>query len=237
MFEALLSMEGLRGGYGDYLVIDEVSLKVGKGQVVGLLGPNGHGKTTLANMISGLVPVLSGDINFRGQGIDNRSPEQVVLMGISHIPQGDRVFPQMSVEENLLAGAYLRWPERQERIDEIFVKFPKLKQRREVAARVLSGGERRMLALARGLMNTPDVLIVDEPSLGLAPRMRDSLYGILKEISSSGTSMLLIEEKTSQLEGFVDYVYVLESGQIVLEGDTDDILGDSEGLVKVLAGI
>ena len=94
-----------------------------------------------------------------------------------------------------------------------------------------------MLALARGLMNTPDVLIVDEPSLGLAPRMRDSLYGILKEISSSGTSMLLIEEKTSQLEGFVDYVYVLESGQIVLEGDTDDILGDSEGLVKVLAGI
>ena len=158
-------------------------------------------------------------------------------MGISHIPQGDRVFPQMSVEENLLAGAYLRWPERQERIDEIFIKFPKLKQRREVAARVLSGGERRMLALARGLMNTPDVLIVDEPSLGLAPRMRDSLYGILKEISSSGTSMLLIEEKTSQLEGFVDYVYVLESGQIVLEGDTDDILGDSEGLVKVLAGI
>ena len=237
MINEYLSVEEVTGGYGDYRVIDGVSLGITKGQVVALLGPNGHGKTTLARMISCLVPVSTGEIMFRGERIDGRHPDEVVPLGISHIPQGDHVFSQMSVEENLLSGAYLQWRSRRERVSETYARFPQLEQRKHVVARVLSGGERRMLALARGLMSSPSLLIVDEPSLGLAPRMRESLYELLKEISATGTSMLLIEEKTSHLQGLADYVYVMESGKIVLEGETADVLNNTNELMKALIGV
>ena len=237
MIDEYLSVKEVTGGYGDYIVIDGVSLRIKKGQVVALLGPNGHGKTTLAKMISCLVPISGGAIKFRGERIDGHHPDQVVRLGISHIPQGDQVFTQMSVEENLLAGAYLRWEGRQNRVAEILSTFPQLEQRKQVAARVLSGGERRMLALARGLMSSPSLLIVDEPSLGLAPRMRETLYDLLKKISVTGTSMLLIEEKTSHLQGLADYVYVMESGKIVLNGETADVLNNTDELMKALIGV
>ena len=237
MNDEYLSVKEVTGGYGDYIVIDGVSLRIKKGQVVALLGPNGHGKTTLAKMISCLVPISGGAITFRGERIDGHHPDQVVRLGISHIPQGDQVFTQMSVEENLLAGAYLRWEGSQIRVAEILSTFPQLEQRKQVAARVLSGGERRMLALARGLMSSPSLLIVDEPSLGLAPRMRETLYDLLKKISVTGTSMLLIEEKTSHLQGLADYVYVMESGKIVLNGETADVLNNTDELMKALIGV
>ena len=236
MIDEYLSVEEVKGGYGDYKVIDGVSLRIEEGQVVALLGPNGHGKTTLARMISCLIPVSAGAITFRGERIDGHHPDEVVPLGISHIPQGDQVFTQMSVEENLLAGAYLQWERRRNRVSEILSTFPQLEQRKHVAARVLSGGERRMLALARGLMSSPSLLIVDEPSLGLAPRMRETLYDLLKEIAVTGTSMLLIEEKTSHLQGLADYVYVMESGKIVLKGKTADVLSDTDELMKALIG-
>ena len=237
MIDEYLSVKEVTGGYGDYIVIDGVSLRIKKGQVVALLGPNGHGKTTLAKMISCLVPISGGAITFRGEQIDGHHPDQVVRLGISHIPQGDQVFTQMSVEENLLAGAYLRGEGRQHRVAEILSTFPQLEQRKQVSARVLSGGERRMLALARGLMSSPSLLIVDEPSLGLAPRMRETLYDLLKKISVTGTSMLLIEEKTSHLQGLADYVYVMESGKIVLNGETADVLNNTDELMKALIGV
>ena len=232
----LLAVRDIDGGYGEYRVLQGVDLHVNPGEVVALLGPNGHGKTTLLRMISGLLAPTRGQILYRGEEIQSRNPSDIVKLGISHIPQGDMVFPQMEVEANLLAGAYLRWRDRKERMDHVLSSFPQLVDRLGVQARVLSGGERRMLALARGMMNSPEILIVDEPSLGLAPMARDTVYELLGSIVARGVAMLLVEEKSRYLRGLADRIYVLESGRIVADGPTDEILGDRAALLQAYLG-
>jgi len=233
---ALLDVREVEGGYGEYRVLDGLSIRVGEDEVVAVLGPNGHGKTTLLRMISGLLRPARGSIYFHGQPIHARAPAEIAGLGISHIPQGDLVFPQMLVRENILAGAYLRWSERCERMRRILEDFPRLVPRLNVPARVLSGGERRMLALARGLMGGPQLLIVDEPSLGLAPSVRDSVYALLRKCAGDGISMLLVEEKATHLEGLADRVYVVESGRVVLEGAAVEILRDRSQLLRAYMG-
>ncbi len=232
----LLEVRELEGGYGEYRVLEGVSLYLDKGEVVALLGPNGHGKTTLMRMISGLLAPTRGEIYIDGKSIAPFIPSDIVRLGVSHIPQGDQVFPQMLVEENLLAGAYLQWGKRRSRMAEVLEYFPQLKTRLEVPARVLSGGERRMLALARGLMSAPKLLIVDEPSLGLAPILRDSVYDMLRKIVESGIAMLLVEEKASHLHGVANRIYVMESGKIIIEGPADDVLNDPDLLLQAYVG-
>ena len=232
----LLEVRELEGGYGEYRVLEGVSLYLDKGEVVALLGPNGHGKTTLMRMISGLLAPTRGEIYIDGKSIAPLIPSDIVRLGVSHIPQGDQVFPQMLVEENLLAGAYLQWGKRRSRMAEVLEYFPQLKTRLEVPARVLSGGERRMLALARGLMSAPKLLIVDEPSLGLAPILRDSVYDMLRKIVESGIAMLLVEEKASHLHGVANRIYVMESGKIIIEGPADDVLNDPDLLLQAYVG-
>ena len=232
----LLEVRELEGGYDEYRVLEGVSLHLDKGEVVALLGPNGHGKTTLMRMISGLLTPTRGEIRIDGESIASLIPSDIVRLGVSHIPQGDQVFPQMLVEENLLAGAYLQWAERRSRMAEVLEYFPQLKTRFDVPARVLSGGERRMLALARGLMSAPRLLIVDEPSLGLAPILRDSVYDMLRKIVESGIAMLLVEEKASHLHGLANRIYVMESGKIIIEGSADDVLNDPDLLLQAYVG-
>ncbi len=234
--EHLLEVRDLEGGYGEYQVLHGVNLHVKPGEVVALLGPNGHGKTTLLRMISGLLAPTGGGIRYRGDEIQNRLPSDIVRLGISHIPQGDMVFPQMEVEANLLAGAYLEWGDRKARMDYVLSNFPQLATRLTVQARVLSGGERRMLALARGLMSSPELLMVDEPSLGLAPILRDSVYEMLAKIVARGIAMLLVEEKASHLHGLADRIYVLESGRIVADGEAKEILEDRDALLQAYIG-
>lgn len=232
----LLEVCDIEGGYGEYRVLEGVSLSVGEGEVVALLGPNGHGKTTLLRMISGLIRPARGVIKFRGRPIHAVPPAEIAGMGISHIPQGDLLLPQMLVRENILAGLYLRWSERKERLQRILEDFPQLKARQNVPARVLSGGERRMLALARGLVGGPLLLIVDEPSLGLAPSVRDSVYAMLRKSAAEGLSILLVEERVSHLEGLADRVYIMESGRIALHGPAETILRDSQQLLRAYMG-
>lgn len=232
----LLEVRELEGGYGEYRVLEGVSLYLDKGEVVALLGPNGHGKTTLMRMISGLLAPTRGEICIDGESIAPLIPSGIVRLGVSHIPQGDQVFPRMLVEENLLAGAYLQWGKRRSRMAEVLEYFPQLKTRLDVPARVLSGGERRMLALARGLMSAPKLLIVDEPSLGLAPILRDSVYDMLRKIVESGIAMLLVEEKASHLQGLANRIYVMESGKIIIEGSAEDVLNDPDLLLQAYVG-
>lgn len=234
--DTLLAVEGLSAGYGDYPVLHGLSLSLGAGEKLAILGPNGHGKTTLLRAISGLLRPTAGSLRFDGRDLARLAPAQIVSLGISHIPQGDLVFPQMRVGENLLAGAYLNWRDRNRRLERVLAIFPPLRERYGAPARVLSGGERRMLAIARGLMSDPRLLIVDEPSLGLAPIVRDSVYAVLRDVVAEGISLLLVEERASHLTGLVDRVCVVESGRVVATGSCEDMLANGSALLAQYFG-
>ena len=234
--ETHLEIKNVRGGYGEYNVLEDISLEVLSGEVVALLGPNGHGKSTLLKMLSGLVPILAGNVFFNYSLINNFQPSEIVNLGISHIPQGDMIFPEMKVVENLLAGAYMQWSERGVLMNEVLLKFENLKERLNQPARILSGGERRMLSIARGLMCSPKLLLIDEPSLGLAPKLKETVYEMLKGISSQGISILIVEEKIDYLRDFADKIYVLESGRIALSGESAEILNSKDELLSAYVG-
>ena len=234
--ETHLEIKNVRGGYGEYNVLEDISLEVLSGEVVALLGPNGHGKSTLLKMLSGLVPILAGNVFFNNSLINNFQPSEIVNLGISHIPQGDMIFPEMKVVENLLAGAYMQWSERGVLMIEVLLNFENLKERLNQPARILSGGERRMLSIARGLMCSPKLLLIDEPSLGLAPKLKETVYEMLKGISSQGISILIVEEKIDFLRDFADKIYVLESGRIALSGESAEILNSKDELLSAYVG-
>ena len=234
--ETHLEIKNVRGGYGEYSVLEDISLEVLSGEVVALLGPNGHGKSTLLKMLSGLIPIVSGNVFFNNYLINNLQPSEIVNLGISHIPQGDMIFSEMKVIENLLAGAYMQWSERDILMDEVLSKFVNLKERLNLPARILSGGERRMLSIARGLMCSPKLLLIDEPSLGLAPKLKETVYEMLKGISSQGISILIVEEKIDYLRNFADKIFVLESGRIVLSGESHEILNSKDELLSAYVG-
>ena len=233
----MLKVVDLHAGYGGSEVLHSVSLQVGEGEAVVILGPNGHGKSTLLRAISGLIRPTAGRVELDGRVLSNLPPHEIVAAGVIHIPQGDLPFPELTVMENLLMGAYRSeaWQQRHQRLEQVFALFPVLAERRNQLARSLSGGERRMLALGRGLMGKARLLMIDEPSLGLAPFLIDNVYETIRAIKhKQGLAILLADENADHIAGFADRVYLLESGSLVREGTAEDMLRDEALLAAYL---
>ena len=214
-----LEVDALETGYGKVQVLRGASISVGDGESVGIFGPNGHGKTTLLRSISGLVRPWGGSITFQGRSITGASPRQIVEMGLIHVPQASTLFPRMTVLENLTMGAYAprARPRRKANLDRVFGLFPRLADRRTQLCQTLSGGERQMAALGIGLMGEPTMLMLDEPTLGLAPLMKDVLAGAIREIAGSGVTFLMVDQDINLLNDICQRQYLLERGKTSLE--------------------
>jgi branched-chain amino acid transport system ATP-binding protein len=215
----LLSVENIDVFYDDLHILHGVSLEVAEGELVGVIGANGHGKSTLLKAVCGLVPVAAGDIIYAGESIRNRNVSELVARGLVYVAEDRRLFPDMTVRENLLLGAFLDRGRSQERasLERVFSLYPRLAERQEQLARTLSGGEAQMLALGRGLMSAPALLAIDEPSLGLAPKLIDTMLETIAELKRAGMTILLVEQSLSLIDGIVDRVYRLEEGVILNE--------------------
>ena len=226
--DPLLTVRDLSGGYGDVPVLHDVSVDVYPGETVAMLGPNGHGKTTLLRAVCGLHRASAGEIRFDGNDISRLAPNRIAARGLVHVPQGDLLFGDMTVAENLLVGAYLpsAWSKRRERMELMWEIFPELRLRRDAMTRNLSGGERRMTALGRAMMGNARLLMIDEPSLGLAPIAIQSLYRALDRLKATGITILLVEEAAERVSGVAERLYLLDSGRIVREGPAEDMLRD-----------
>jgi len=224
----LLEVSALSVFYGGIHALKEISLSVPEGKVITLIGANGAGKSTALRAISGLAEVRRGKIYFRGQEIQNRPAHRIARVGIAMVPEGRRIFVNLTVVENLLMGAFSRKPEKEIRQDMegVFKLFPRLQERAKQKGGTLSGGEQQMLALGRGLMSRPDLLMLDEPSLGLAPKLVHEVFGIIRSIHGKGMTILLIEQNAMGALAVADYGYVLQSGRITLEGKGGDLLQD-----------
>jgi branched-chain amino acid transport system ATP-binding protein len=228
----MLEVRNVNTFYGKVQALWDISLTVGEAEIVALVGANGAGKTTLLNTISGLLQPASGTIEFMGQKIDGLPSHKIVEMGISHVPEGRRLFTDMSVHENLEMGAYTSraWKSRHETEKEVYESFPILKERTGQLGRTLSGGEQQMLAMGRGLMSRPKLCIFDEPSYGLAPIVMTEVFDVIKSLREQGITILLIEQNVPRTLEIADRAYVLENGRIVLEGDCQHLL--QEEMVK-----
>jgi len=213
----LLRLDSVEAGYRDLVAVRDVSLEVRAGEVVALIGGNGAGKTTTLRAISGLLPLRRGRIEFEGERIDGRASAQVVSRGIAHVPEGRQLFPSMSVRENLELGARDRGA-RAATLETVFALFPRLRERERQVAGTLSGGEQQMCAIGRGLMARPRLLLLDEPSLGLAPVMVRLIFETLKAINETGTTILLVEQNVARALALSHRAYVIENGRIVLNG-------------------
>jgi branched-chain amino acid transport system ATP-binding protein len=238
MTTPILEIDNLICGYDGQAVIKDISMSLQRGSVVGLVGPNGHGKTTLLRAISGLIKLSSGSIRFKGEPVHRMDANQIVRKGIVHIPQGDLVFSEMTIEENLLMGAYLpdAHAKRKERLNYVHGLFPKLKERATQIASGLSGGERRMLGVGRALMSTSELLLIDEPSLGLAPIIIDHIYEVIKALKTEGRTLLVVEENASRLVDIAEKIYLLDDGHIIWDGQGDDLLNDEVLMSTYLGG-
>jgi branched-chain amino acid transport system ATP-binding protein len=226
---ALLELKDLRGGYGRTEVLRGISLHVDPGETVALLGSNGAGKTTLNNAICGLCPAWSGSVIFDGADIRRIHYRSIVLAGLIQVPEGRRVFPNLDVLENLELGAYTRARERRaQNLEKVFSIFPRLKERRSQLAGTLSGGEQQMLAIGRGLMAEPRLLILDEPSLGLSPLLVEEMFTLIRQLKISGLAVLLVEQNVGQSLEIADRAYVLENGSIRFAGLPADLLASDE---------
>jgi branched-chain amino acid transport system ATP-binding protein len=232
----MLKVTDLHAGYAGSEVLHALTMTVGDGESVVVLGPNGHGKSTLLRAISGLVRPTAGRIEFDGRVISQKNASDIVGAGVIHIPQGDLPFPELTVMDNLLMGAYRAeaWRERKQKLEQVFQLFPTLKERPNQLARSLSGGERRMLALGRGLMSKAKLLMIDEPSLGLAPFLIEDVYETIRNIRKMGLSILLADENADHIRGLADRVYLLEGGTLVKEGTIDAMLSDKSLLAAYL---
>jgi len=224
--------------YGKVQALWDVCLEVNQGEIVALIGSNGAGKTTLVNTISGLLQPASGSIVFQGERIDGLPSHEIVELGISHVPQGGKIFPDMNVRENLEMGSYPMhaWKQRAETFQQVYGLFPRLKERLNQKAGTLSGGERQMLAIGRSLMSKPVLLLLDEPSLGLQPQLVIRTFEAVKEINRRGVAVLLVEQSVQFALEISHRAYVLESGKIVLEGKAGELLG-SEHIKKFYLAI
>jgi len=226
----LLEINNLDVGYGDVQVLWDVSIQVDRGQIVALVGSNGAGKSTLLKTISGLLRPYRGSIRFQDQEITILPSKEIVKRGIIQVPEGRRLFPQMSVEENLIMGAFRRQESKNvnKELDKIYTIFPRLKERRRQKAGSLSGGEQQMCAIGRGLMGNPELLLIDEMSLGLAPLIVDNLIDITKEINSRGTAILLVEQDVQLALDNSHYGYVLATGRVAMQGPSQELLQKKE---------
>jgi branched-chain amino acid transport system ATP-binding protein len=233
----LLELTGVSAGYGARPVLREVSFRVPAGGIVTLLGANGAGKSTTLRAISGLVRPTAGSIRFAGDGIGGVSPEEIVRRGVCHVPEGRRVFPRMSVEENLALGAYLSGAaEATAGYERVYTLFPVLAERRRQAGGTLSGGEQQMLAIGRALMGRPRLLLLDEPSLGLAPLFVSRIFAIIAEIHASGCAIVLVEQNARQALRIADHGVVLETGKVILEGPAAGLAADPRVREAYLGG-
>ena len=234
----MLEVSNIDTFYGKMQALWGVSLRVDEGEIVALIGANGAGKTTLLNTISGLLRPASGSVEFLGKRIDRLAPHSIVELGISHIPEGRKLFPDMSVRENLEMGAYTSeaWKRKEETIEQVCQIFPSLKERERQLARTLSGGEQQTVAMGRGLMSRPRLCMFDEPSSGLAPRLVLEVFRVIKSLREQGITVLLVEQNVRHTLEIADRAYVLENGRVVLEGACDKLL-QSDHVRKAYLGI
>jgi len=234
----LLEVSNVVASYGEIPVLHGVSLKVDKGEFVGVIGSNGAGKTTLLRTIAGLLPAINGEIKFLGRNIERLPPYKIVELGVAHVMEGKRLFPYLSVLDNLLLGAYNHRARKKikENLEFVFSIFPRLKERKNQKARTLSGGEQQMLAIGRALMSDPKLLLLDEPTLGIQPTLVKKIFEVMKEINEHGVSILLVEQKVMFTLKYVDRAYVLESGRVILEGSGEELL-KNEMIKKAYLGL
>ena len=236
MADIMLKVDNINVYYGSIHAIKDISFEVCRGQIVTLIGANGAGKSTTLQTVSGLLHSKTGSIEFLGKSLAGVAPHRIVEHGLAHVPEGRRVFLQMSVEENLEMGAYTRpRSEISDSIADVYSRFPRLKERRKQIAGTLSGGEQQMLAMGRALMSKPQLLMLDEPSMGLSPILVDQIFDIIKELHRAGTTILLVEQNAQMALSIADRAYVLESGKIVLSGSGEGLL-ESEQVKKAYLG-
>jgi branched-chain amino acid transport system ATP-binding protein len=234
----MLTVNSLNTYYGESHVLRDISISVNQGEVVVMLGPNGHGKSTLLKSICGLVGQATGQITYKDQDINGMVTEKIVNLGITYIAENRELFPHMTVLENLKLGAYSKNARAHEKknLAWVFDLFPRLVDRRKQFASTMSGGEARMLAVARGLMSNADFLCVDEPSLGLQPSLRHEIFSIIRQINNQGKTVLLVEQNIPQIAEMADRIYVMEEGRISFEGDKEEAL-NNEHLREVFLGM
>ncbi|MBR3606054.1 MAG: ABC transporter ATP-binding protein [Lachnospiraceae bacterium] len=234
---AMLSVNNLQVHYGMIQAIKDVSFEVNQGEVIALIGANGAGKTTILHTISGLLQPTRGSVIFEGQDITKTAAHKIVSLGMAHVPEGRRVFAQLTVLENLRLGAYTRKDknEMEETLKMIYQRFPRLEERKNQIAGTLSGGEQQMLAMGRALMSHPKIILMDEPSMGLSPIFVEEVFKIIRDISSEGTTVLLVEQNAKKALTIADRAYVLETGNIILQGDAEKLMND-ESVKKAYLG-
>ncbi|MHC9001042.1 ABC transporter ATP-binding protein [Enterococcus bulliens] len=233
----MLTVENLSVHYGMIQAVHDVSFHVNEGEIVSLIGANGAGKTTILRTISGLIRPSNGSITFKDQSIQKMAPQKIVSSGLSQVPEGRHVFAGLTVQENLEMGAFLRKDKQvKEDYAQVFSKFPVLEERKHQDAATLSGGEQQMLAMGRALMSKPKLLLLDEPSMGLAPIFIREIFSIIEEIKAQGTTVLLIEQNANMALSIADRGYVLETGKIVLEGTGQELLSSEEVKKAYLGG-
>ena len=234
---AMLEVKDLQVYYGVIQAIRDVSFEVNEGEVIALIGANGAGKTTILHTVTGLIPARGGEVIFEGTDLLKIPAHKIVPLGIAHIPEGRHVFAQLSVYENLLMGAFTRKDkaEIEESLESVYQRFPRLRERKNQFAGTLSGGEQQMLAMGRALMSKPRIILMDEPSMGLSPILVGEIFDIIKSISKSGTTVLLVEQNAKKALSIADRAYVLETGKIVLTDDAKKLM-DNEQVKKAYLG-
>ena len=234
---ALLEVKDLQVYYGMIQALKGVSFEVGEGEVIALIGANGAGKTTTLHAVTGLLPKKAGTVTLGGKDITKTPPHKIVEMGMAHVPEGRRVFGQLSVYQNLRLGAYTRRNKEEfdQSLEMVYERFPRLKERRNQPAGTLSGGEQQMLAMGRALMSRPKIILMDEPSMGLSPIFVNEIFKIIEDVSAAGTTVLLVEQNAKKALSIADRAYVLETGNIVLSGDAKELL-NNESIKKAYLG-
>ena len=224
----LLQVDNIEVYYGVIKALKGISFEVNKGEIVALIGANGAGKTTILHTVTGLLKPKTGTISFKGNDITKVPAHKIVTMGMAHVPEGRRIFQQLSVYDNIKLGAFTRKDknEIEETLAYVYDRFPRLKERKNQIAGTLSGGEQQMLAMGRALMSKPDFILMDEPSMGLSPLLVSEIFDIIKAINENGTTVLLVEQNAKKALSIADRAYVLETGSIVLSGDAKDLMND-----------
>ena len=223
----MLEISGLKAGYGPVTILHDIEMSIGAGEIVAVLGSNGVGKTTLNNVISGIVKPRAGSLRFDGQDITGKRPKDIVAMGLAQVPEGRKIFPNLTVRENLELGAFRRASANRARnFERMCTIFPRLRERLNQRAGTLSGGEQQMLAIGRGLMSEPKLVILDEPSLGLSPLLVEEMFSLIQTINKDGLAVLLVEQNVVQSLAISSRTYVLEQGRFAIVGRSSDVLND-----------
>lgn len=224
----MLDVKDLRSGYGAIQILQGIDFSVEPGEIVAVLGSNGAGKTTLNRTLSGMATFHSGSVTFEGRSISRLAPAEIVLSGLIHVPEGRKTFPNLTVRENLLLGAYLRGKSKSaQTLDYVLTAFPRLRERLGQLVGTMSGGEQQMVAIGRGLMSEPRLLILDEPSLGLSPLLTEEMFAMIKRLNTDGLSILLVEQNVFQSLGVAHRAYVIENGRIALSGKAETLMEDA----------